>query len=151
MIAKMKRIDFEGGTLTGNIIGTALPMLVAQILNLLYNIVDRIYIGRIPEIGTTALGAVGLCFPFIVIISAFSGLFGTGGAPLFSIYRGRKDQAGARKIMNTSFTMLFLSGVILMTIGLIFAKPILVLFGASCSMSIMIINTSAIKPYISAI
>ena len=117
----MKRIDFENGTLTGNIIGTALPMLVAQILNLLYNIVDRIYIGRIPEIGTTALGAVGLCFPFIVIISAFSGLFGTGGAPLFSIYRGRKDQAGARKIMNTSFTMLFLSGVILMTIGLIFA------------------------------
>ena len=127
----MKRIDFEDGTLTGNIIGTALPMLVAQILNLLYNIVDRIYIGRIPEIGTTALGAVGLCFPFIVIISAFSGLFGTGGTPLFSIYRGRKDQAGARKIMNTSFTMLFLSGVILMTIGLIFAKPILVLFGAS--------------------
>ena len=131
VIAKMKRIDFEDGTLTGNIIGTALPMLVAQILNLLYNIVDRIYIGRIPEIGTTALGAVGLCFPFIVIISAFSGLFGTGGAPLFSIYRGRKDQAGARKIMSTSFTMLFLSGVILMTTGLIFAKPILVLFGAS--------------------
>ena len=58
----MKRIDFENGTITGNILGAALPMLIAQILNLLYNIVDRIYIARIPEIGTAALGAVGLCF-----------------------------------------------------------------------------------------
>ena len=78
----MKRIDFENGTITGNILGAALPMLIAQILNLLYNIVDRIYIARIPEIGTAALGAVGLCFPIIVIITAFSNLFGTGGAPL---------------------------------------------------------------------
>ena len=68
----MKRIDFENGTVTGNILGAALPMLVAQILNLLYNIVDRIYIARIPEVGTAALGAVGLCFPLIVVITAFS-------------------------------------------------------------------------------
>ena len=61
----MKRIDFENGTVTGNILGAALPMLVAQILNLLYNIVDRIYIARIPGCGTAALGAVGLCFPLI--------------------------------------------------------------------------------------
>ena len=66
----MKRIDFEHGTVTGNILGAALPMLVAQILNLLYNIVDRIYIARIPNIGTAALGAVGLCFPLIVVITA---------------------------------------------------------------------------------
>ena len=70
----MKRIDFEHGTVTGNILGAALPMLVAQILNLLYNIVDRIYIARIPNIGTAALGAVGLCFPLIVVITAFSNL-----------------------------------------------------------------------------
>ena len=62
-------------------------MLVAQLLNLLYNIVDRIYIARIPDVGTVALGAVGLCFPIIVIITAFSNLFGTGGAPLFAISR----------------------------------------------------------------
>ena len=62
----MKRIDFENGTVTRNILGAALPMLVAQILNLLYNIVDRIYIARIPDVGTAALGAVGLCFPLIV-------------------------------------------------------------------------------------
>ena len=85
----MKRIDFENGTVTGNILGATLPMLVAQILNLLYNIVDRVYIARIPKVGTAALGAVGLCFPIIVIITAFSNLFGTGGAPLFSIYRGK--------------------------------------------------------------
>lgn len=81
----MKRIDFEHGTVTGNILGAALPMLVAQILSLLYNIVDRVYIARIPEVGTAALGAVGLCFPLIVIITAFSNLFGSGGAPLFRL------------------------------------------------------------------
>ena len=79
----MKQIDFDHGTVTGDILGSALPMLVAQILSLLYNIVDRIYIARIPSVGTTALGAVGLCFPIIVIITAFSNLFGSGGAPLF--------------------------------------------------------------------
>ena len=127
----MKRIDFENGTITGNILGAALPMLVAQILNLLYNIVDRIYIARIPEIGTAALGAVGLCFPIIVIITAFSNLFGTGGAPLFSIFRGKKDPDTARRIMNTSFTMLCVCAMILMTVGFLFARPILILFGAS--------------------
>lgn len=131
MTKKMKRIDFENGTVTGNIIGAALPMLVAQILNLLYNIVDRIYIARIPEVGTAALGAVGLCFPLIVIISAFANLFGSGGAPLFSIFRGKKEEQQAIHIMNTSFSMLCFSAVILMVIGLTFAHPLLTLFGAS--------------------
>ena len=127
----MKRIDFENGTVTGNIIGAALPMLVAQILNLLYNIVDRIYIARIPEVGTAALGAVGLCFPLIVIISAFANLFGSGGAPLFSIFRGKKEEQQAIHIMNTSFSMLCFSAIILMVIGFVFAHPLLTLFGAS--------------------
>lgn len=98
----MKRIDFENGTITGNILGAGLPMLVAQLLNLLYNVVDRIYIARIPGEGTAALGAVGLCFPLIVIITAFANLFGSGGAPLFSIYRGKKKEPEAVCIMNTS-------------------------------------------------
>ena len=68
----MRQIDFEHGGIAQNILKAALPMLVAQVLNLLYNIVDRIYIARIPDIGTAALGAVGLCFPIIVIITAFS-------------------------------------------------------------------------------
>ena len=127
----MKRIDFENGTITGNILGAALPMLVAQLLNLLYNVVDRIYIARIPGEGTAALGAVGLCFPLIVIITAFANLFGSGGAPLFSIYRGKKKEPEAVCIMNTSFTMLSASALILMVIGLCLARPLLILFGAS--------------------
>lgn len=126
----LKQIDFENGKITDNILKAALPMLVAQILNLLYNIVDRIYIARIPKIGTTALGAVGLCFPIIVIITAFSNLFGSGGAPLFSISRGKGDRLAACQIMNTSFSMLTLCSIILMLTGLIFARPILTLFGA---------------------
>ena len=127
----MKQIDFEHGTVTSNILNAALPMLVAQIFNLLYNVVDRIYIARIPDVGTTALGAVGLCFPVIVIITAFSNLFGTGGAPLFSIARGKGDREEAGQIMNTSFTMLCCCAVMLMLFGLIFARPILRIFGAS--------------------
>ena len=131
MILKMKRIDFENGSVTQNIFAAALPMLVAQILNLLYNIVDRIYIARIPHIGTAALGAVGLCFPLVVIITAFANLFGSGGAPLFSISRGQKRNKQAVHIMNTSFTMVCFSAAVLMIIGLLFAHPLLVLFGAS--------------------
>lgn len=127
----MKRVDFENGTVTGNILEAALPMLVAQILNLLYNIVDRIYIARIAEEGTAALGAVGLCFPLIVIITAFANLFGNGGAPLFAIQRGQKDERKAVAIMNTSFTMVCASAIVLMVVGFLFARPILILFGAS--------------------
>ena len=115
----MKQIDFDHGTVTGNILGAALPMLVAQILSLLYNIVDRIYIARIPSVGTTALGAVGLCFPIIVTITAFSNLFGSGGAPIFSINRGKGNIKRAETIMNTSFSMLCICGVALMVIGML--------------------------------
>lgn len=132
----MKRIDFENGTVTGNILGAALPMLVAQILNLLYNIVDRIYIARIPEVGTAALGGVGLCFPVIVIITAFANLFGGGGAPLFSIDRGRKKEQEATRIMNMSFSLVCSSALLLMMIGLLFSHPILTLFGASRSVMV---------------
>ena len=128
---KMKRIDFEHGSIPSNILNAAIPMLVAQLLSLLYNIIDRIYIARIPHIGTTALGAVGLCFPIIVIITAFSNLFGSGGAPLFSIRRGENNSRKASEIMNTSYTMVCGSAIVLMVIGLLFARPILRLFGAS--------------------
>ena len=127
----MKRIDFEQGSITSHIVASAFPMMVAQLLSLLYNIVDRIYIARIPSAGTTALGAVGLCFPIIVIITAFSNLFGSGGAPLFSIRRGMGDEKTAREIMNTSFFMICTSALVLMAVGMVFARPLLTLFGAS--------------------
>ena len=91
----MKKIDFDHDSIKKNILQAALPMLAAQILSLLYNIVDRIYIARIPDMGTTALGAVGLCFPIIMLTIAFSNLFGSGGAPLFSIKRGMSDDRAA--------------------------------------------------------
>lgn len=102
----MKKVDFENGTILGNILQTALPMLVAQVINLLYNIVDRIYIGRIPETGTAALGAGGLCFPIVIIVFAFTNMFGMGGAPLFSIFLGKGDRKSAAAIMNSSFRLL---------------------------------------------
>lgn len=92
---------------------------------------DRIYIARIPDVGTAALGAVGLCFPIITIILAFSNLFGSGGAPLFSIERGRKDTKESSMIMNTSFFLICVCALLLMAVGMIFAKPILLLFGSS--------------------
>lgn len=79
----MKKIDFDNDSIKKNILQAALPMLVAQILSLLYNIVDRIYIARIPDVGTTALGAVGLCFPIIMLTIAFSNLFGSGRRSAF--------------------------------------------------------------------
>lgn len=127
----MKQIDFEHGKITDNILRASIPMLVAEVLSLLYNIVDRIYIARIPDVGTTALGAVGLCFPIITIILAFSNLFGSGGAPLFSIERGRKDTKESSMIMNTSFFLICVCALLLMAVGMIFAKPILLLFGSS--------------------
>ena len=129
----MKKIDFENGTITDNILSASIPMLVAQLLNLLYNVVDRIYIARIPHIGTTAIGAVGICFPVIVIITAFANLFGSGGTPLFSIYRGRKKNKEAALIMDTSFSMLCAGAFILMSCGMLFSKQILMVFGASDS------------------
>ena len=109
----MKRIDFENGTVTGNILGAALPMLVAQILSLLYNIVDRIYIGHIPESGAMALTGVGVCMPLIMIVSAFAALVGSGGAPRASIHMGKQDYDQAEKILGNCFTLLLGVSVVL--------------------------------------
>lgn len=128
---KAKQVDFSQGSVTQNIIQVAAPMLVAQILNLMYNIVDRIYIGRIPGEGLLALGGVGLCFPFITLITAFTNLYGAGGAPLCSIQRGRGNKEEAERIMNTSFWLLVITGAVLTVLGSIFCSPVLTLFGAS--------------------
>ena len=127
----MKQVDFEKGKTLNNIIATALPMLVAQILNLLYNIVDRIYIARIPVIGTAALGAVGLCFPIVILITGFTNMYGSGGSPLFSIARGQKDYKEARALQNTSFFLLVATAIVLIIVGELFGQPILRVFGTS--------------------
>lgn len=127
----MKQVDFENGKIAQNIARTAFPMLVAQVLNLLYSIVDRIYIGRIPGEGTNALGAVGLCFPIIILITGFTNMYGMGGSPLFSMELGRGDKEKAEKIMNTSFRLLVATAAAIMIFGELFAEPLLHLFGAS--------------------
>lgn len=123
--------DFSKGSIVKNILDLAFPMTLAQLINVLYNVVDRIYIGRIPGSGTLSLTAIGLSLPIITIIIAFANLFGMGGAPLCSIARGRGDTKEAEQIMGNSFTLLILSGITLTILGLIFKKPLLYLFGAS--------------------
>lgn len=129
---KVHQTDFSKGTVSINIISVAIPMTAAQVLNLLYNIVDRIYIGMIPGTGQTALGGLGLCFPIIMLITAFTNLFG-GASPLCGIALGKKDEKEASLVMGNAFSLLLISGTLLMVVGLIFHKPILYLFGASDS------------------
>lgn len=126
-----KTNDFGVGSIPGNIIKMAVPITVAQLVNCLYNIVDRIFIGRIPEASTLALTGVGLCFPIVSMVMAFANLFGMGGAPLCSIARGAKQNDRAKKIMGLSFSMLIVTGLLLTVIVLLFKEPLLYLFGAS--------------------
>lgn len=123
--------DFGQGSVAGNIMRLAIPMTLAQLINVLYNVVDRIYIGHIPHTSTQALTGIGLTLPVITIITAFANLFGMGGAPLFSMARGRGDTERARKIMANSFSMLIISGVLLAVLCYLFKQPLLYLFGAS--------------------
>lgn len=113
------------------IFSLAIPAVVAQLINVIYNMVDRIYIGHIPKVGTEALAGLGLSLPVILLIQAFSSLAGMGGAPQASIQLGRGNRDEAEKILGNSVTMLFAFAVFL-TVGFYFVKePLLYLFGAS--------------------
>lgn len=130
MTQEMKN-DFSKGSVVKNILNLAVPMTLAQLINVLYNIVDRIYIGRIPDHATLSLTGIGLSLPMITMVTAFANLFGMGGAPLCSIERGRGNLEEAEKIMGNSFSMMMLFGVLLTGVGLLFKKPLLYAFGAS--------------------
>ena len=109
----------------------ALPAITAQIINALYNIVDCIYIGHIPEIGSKALTGVGVTFPIIMLIAAFSSLIGMGGGPRASIKMGEGDNDGAEKIMSNCFVSLIGISIVLTAVFLLFQRPLLLMFGAS--------------------
>lgn len=109
----------------------ALPTVTAQIINMLYNIVDRIYIGHIPDIGADALTGVGVCMPLIMIVSAFAALVGYGGAPRASISMGTGDNRSAEKILGNCFTALLLISAALTAVLLVFNRTFLMAFGAS--------------------
>ena len=129
---KVHQADFSKGKVSTLILRVAFPLIVAEFVNLLYNMVDRIYIGHLAENGSVALTGLGLCFPVISLISAFAKLYGpNGGAPLCAMARGRKDYREASLVMGNSFMLSILTGVALMLIVLVFNKPILYAFGAS--------------------
>ena len=109
----------------------AVPAITAQIVNVLYNVVDRIYIGHIPEVGKLALTGVGVCMPLIMLISAFAMLAGMGGAPRASIMLGRNDAEEAERILGNCAALLLLVAVTLTVLFQLFAKPFLLTFGAS--------------------
>lgn len=123
--------DFSKGSVVKNIMNMAIPMIVAQLVNVLYNIVDRIFIGRMPGDAFLALTGVGVCLPIVSMVMAFANLFGMGGGPLCSIERGRKNYEEAEKIMGNSFVLLISCGILLTVLGLLIKKPMLYLFGAS--------------------
>ncbi|MCI9263912.1 MAG: MATE family efflux transporter [Oscillospiraceae bacterium] len=123
--------DFSQGKVSGNILSMALPMTLAQLINILYNIVDRVYLGHLEGIGRMSITGLGLCLPVISILIGFANLCGMGGGPLCSIYRGKGENGEAEKVMGNSFTLLLVFGAALTVIGLVFRRPILYLFGAS--------------------
>ena len=129
-MARDEQQDFTQGSVPGVITRMAVPMIAGQLVNVLYNIVDRIYIGHIPGTGALALTGVGIALPVITILSAFAGLFGQGGAPLFSIARGKGDREEAGRIMGNALTLLLTSSLVLTALSFAFAEPMLRLLGA---------------------
>ena len=124
------KIDFSSGPVWKCIVAQAIPLTIAQLVHLMYNVVDRVYLGHMGDGNSLALTGVGLTFPIVSLIMAFTALFGTGGVPLFSIARGAGDEERAGKILGNSFVLLMGSSFILTAIGYLFAKPILFAFGA---------------------
>ncbi len=125
--------DFTQGKMSVNITKMAIPVVIAQVAHLLYNVVDRMFIGRMGEEGVLALTGVGLCFPLITIVTAFTNLCGTGGAPLCSMARGRGDENEARGIMANACIMLTVLSLVLMVVAYAAKRPLLYAFGASDS------------------
>lgn len=123
--------DFSVGSVSGAIVKMAIPMTMAQLINILYNIVDRMYLGHIDGAGAMALTGLGLCLPVISVVMAFARLAGTGGGPLCAIQRGKGDYQEAEYIMGNSFTLLLIFALALTLLGEVFLRPILFAFGAS--------------------
>ena len=130
-MAQKAKVDFSQGPVWKCILAQALPLTVAQLVQLAYNVVDRIYLGHMGDGNSMALTGVGLTFPIITLIMAFTALFGVGGVPLFSMARGAGDTEKAGKILGNSFALLLSSAGILMICGFVFCRPILFAFGAS--------------------
>ena len=131
MAGNAAQSDFTQGKMWQNILRQAIPLTVATAVQVLYNVVDRIYLGHLPGASSLALTGVGLIFPIVALITAFCNLFATGGAPLFAISRGAGQPERAEKIMNNTFCCLVATALVLTGVGYLFKRPVLYLFGAS--------------------
>lgn len=125
------KTDFSQGSVKKLIMAQTLPLTLAQMVQLLYNIVDRIYIGHLKDVGDLALTGLGITFPVIVIIAAFTNLYGSGGATLFALARGKGDQEEAEGLLGNVFSLLLGTSLVLFVLCYLFRRPILFLFGAS--------------------
>lgn len=123
--------DFSRGKVWQNIVYQAIPLILAQMVQLLYNVVDRVYIGHLPGADSLALTGIGLVFPLTTLIAAFTYLFGTGGTPLFSIARGAQQEGRAEKILGNTFSLLLVTSLVMFALCYVFRRPVLYLFGAS--------------------
>ncbi|MCI9198652.1 MAG: MATE family efflux transporter [Lachnospiraceae bacterium] len=123
--------DFSANTVSKNIVSQAVPLILAQIVQILYNVVDRIYIGHLSSSDSLALTGIGLAFPLTALIMAFTQLFGMGGAPLFSMSMGAGEDDRAEKIMGNTFSLLIRCSLVLFVLCYVLRRPILFLFGAS--------------------
>ena len=130
-MAMTQKVDFSTGPVWKRIVSQAIPLTVAQLVQLLYNVVDRIYLGHMGDGNSIALTGVGLTFPIVTLIMAFTALFGVGGVPLFSIERGAGNEEKAGKILGNSFALLMGSSLLLTAAGYLFMRPVLFAFGAS--------------------
>ena len=129
-----KHIDLGSGNVRKLLFSLSLPTILSQIVNMLYNLVDRVFIGHIQPVetvGKLALTGVGICFPVIIIISAFAALLAMGGAPRASIAEGQGNLQESERIMGNSFTLLLMTSLILTVLFQLLAEPILLTFGAS--------------------
>lgn len=131
MAQKTTKVDFLNGPVWKCVVAQAIPLTVAQLVHLLYNVVDRVYLGHMGGGNSLALTGVGLTFPIVSLIMAFTALFGNGGVPLFSIERGAGNEEKAGKILGNSFALLVSSSLVLTAVCYFFMKPILFAFGAS--------------------
>ena len=131
---KQKNVDLGSGSVGKLLFSLSLPTIASQIVNMLYNLVDRVYIGHmepVDTVGKLALTGVGVCLPVIMVISAFAALLAMGGAPRASIHEGRGNPREAERIMGNSFTLLLVASLVLTLVFQFFAEPLLLTFGAS--------------------
>lgn len=125
------KTDLGQGKVSKLMFKLAIPTIIAQLVNLLYNLVDRIYIGHMPDTGDLALTGLGLCFPVLMAVSAFSSLFGQGGAPRAAIFMGQGEPERAEELLGNCAASLTAASVVLTILLEVFAEPLLNLFGAS--------------------